>query len=39
VVRVASGPATRQLYAWRDERPCWRAALSDELAARLGEAA
>ena len=39
VVRVASGPATRQLYAWRDARPCWRAALSDELAARLGEAA
>jgi len=39
VVRVASGPATRQLYAWRDGRPCWRAALSDELAARLGEAA
>src|SRR4051794_20125856 len=39
VVRVASGPATRQLYAWRDGRPGWRAALSDELAARLGEAA
>jgi len=39
VVSVASGPATRQLYAWRDARPCWRAALSDELAARLGEAA
>jgi pilus assembly protein CpaF len=39
VVRVASGPATRRLYAWRDDRPCWRAALSDELAARLGEAA
>jgi pilus assembly protein CpaF len=39
VVRVASGPATRQIYALRDDRPCWRAALSDELAARLGEAA
>jgi pilus assembly protein CpaF len=39
VVRVASGPATRQVYAWRDGRPCWRAALSDELVARLGEAA
>jgi pilus assembly protein CpaF len=35
VVRVAGGPATRQLYAWRDGRPCWRAALSDGLAARL----
>jgi pilus assembly protein CpaF len=35
VVRVASGPATRELYAWRDGRPVWRAALSDGLAARL----
>jgi pilus assembly protein CpaF len=23
VVRVAGGPATRQLYAWRDGRACW----------------
>jgi pilus assembly protein CpaF len=35
VVRVASGPATRELYAWRDGRPVWRAALGDELARRL----
>ena len=35
VVRVASGPATRELYAFRDGRPVWRAALSDELARRL----
>jgi pilus assembly protein CpaF len=35
VVRVAAGPATRQLYACRDGRPCWRAALSDGLATRL----
>ena len=39
VVRLAGGPATRELYAWRDDRPCWRAALSDTLAARLGAAA
>jgi pilus assembly protein CpaF len=39
VVRLAGGPATRELYAWRDDRPCWRAALSDVLAARLGAAA
>ncbi|UGS35737.1 CpaF family protein [Capillimicrobium parvum] len=35
VVRVASGPATRELYAVRDGRPVWRAALSDDLARRL----
>ena len=35
VVRVASGPATRELFAWRDGRPVWRAALSDGLAERL----
>jgi pilus assembly protein CpaF len=35
VVRVAGGPATRQLYTLRDERPCWRAPLGDELARRL----
>ena len=39
VVRVASGPATRELYAWREGRPVWRAALSDGLAARLADAA
>jgi pilus assembly protein CpaF len=39
VVRLAGGPATRELYAWRDDRPCWRAALSDALAARLGATA
>jgi pilus assembly protein CpaF len=39
VVRLAGGPATRELYAWRDDRPCWRAALSNALAARLGAAA
>jgi pilus assembly protein CpaF len=36
VVRVAGGPATRELFAWRDGRPEWRAALSDRLAERLG---
>lgn len=36
VVRVASGPATRELYAVRDGRPVWRGALSDGLATRLG---
>ena len=35
VVRVASGPATRELYAVREGRPVWRGALSDGLAARL----
>ena len=35
VVRVASGPGTREVYAWRDGRPVWRAALSDRLAERL----
>jgi pilus assembly protein CpaF len=35
VVRVAGGPATRELFAWRDNRPHWRAALSDRLAERL----
>jgi pilus assembly protein CpaF len=39
VVRVASGPATRELYALRDGRPVWRAALSDGLAGRLGRVA
>jgi pilus assembly protein CpaF len=35
VVRVASGPATREVFVWRDRRPHWRAALSDRLAERL----
>jgi pilus assembly protein CpaF len=35
VVRVAGGPATRELFAWRDGRPEWRAALSDRLAERM----
>jgi pilus assembly protein CpaF len=35
VVRVAGGAGVRTLYTLRDGRPCWRAALSDELAARL----
>jgi pilus assembly protein CpaF len=42
VVRVAAGPGVREVYALRDGRPCWRAALSDRTAARLadgGEAA
>src|SRR3954471_19155105 len=39
VVRVASGPATRELYSWRHGRPVWRAALSDALAERLAGAA
>ena len=30
VVRVAGGPATRELFGWRAGRPRWRAALSDE---------
>jgi pilus assembly protein CpaF len=35
VARVAAGAATRELFAWRDGRPRWRAALSDRLAERL----
>jgi pilus assembly protein CpaF len=35
VVRVAGGPATRELYALRDGRPAWRAPLGDALAERL----
>ncbi|MCW3063654.1 MAG: type secretion system protein [Solirubrobacterales bacterium] len=37
VVRVAGGPATRDVYALRDGRPVWRAPLSPWLAQRLGE--
>ncbi|WCB93634.1 hypothetical protein DSM104299_02350 [Baekduia alba] len=39
VVRIAAGPATRDIYTFRDGRPRWRAALSDSLAARLEAAA
>jgi pilus assembly protein CpaF len=39
VVRVAGGVGTRECYALRDGRPCWRAALSDRLAGRLEAAA
>jgi pilus assembly protein CpaF len=39
VVRVAAGPAAREVYALREGRPAWRAALSDRTAARLGQAA
>jgi pilus assembly protein CpaF len=39
VVRVAGGPATRELFTTRRGRPVWRAALSDGLAARLADAA
>ena len=39
VVRVAAGPATRELYVWRDGAPQWRAAMGEELAARLEAAA
>jgi pilus assembly protein CpaF len=41
VVRVAGGPATREIYRLQDGEPDgeprrpWRAALSEELAARL----
>jgi pilus assembly protein CpaF len=35
VVRVAAGPAARDIYTVRDDRPRWRAPLSDALAARL----
>ena len=39
VVRVAGGPAAREIYAWRGGRSRWRAALTDGLAARLAGAA
>ena len=38
VVRVAGGPAARELYTWRGGRARWRAALTDALAARLAAA-
>ena len=39
VVRVAGAVGVREVYALRDGRPCWRAALSDGAAARLAAAA
>jgi pilus assembly protein CpaF len=39
VVRVAAGPATRDIYTFNSLRPRWRAALSEELASRLEAAA
>jgi pilus assembly protein CpaF len=39
VVRVAGGPAARELYGWRGDRPVWRAPLGDTLARRLSEEA
>jgi pilus assembly protein CpaF len=39
VVRVAAGPAARDVYAVRDDRPRWRAPLGDGLARRLEAAA
>jgi pilus assembly protein CpaF len=39
VVRVAGGPATRELYALRDGRPTWRGPLGGRLAARFAPAA
>jgi len=38
VVRVAEGPATRELYALRDGRPVMRAPARPELARRLADA-
>jgi pilus assembly protein CpaF len=38
VVRVAGGPAAREIYTWRGGRGRWRAALTDGLAARLAAA-
>jgi pilus assembly protein CpaF len=38
VVRVAGGPAAREIYAWRGGRARWRAALTDGLVARLAAA-
>jgi pilus assembly protein CpaF len=35
VVRVAAGPAARELYTWRSGAPHWNAAVGDGLAARL----
>ncbi len=39
VVRVAGGPAVRELFTMRGGRPSWRAPLGDTLAGRLAAAA
>jgi pilus assembly protein CpaF len=39
VVRVAGGPAVRELFTMRAGRPSWRAPLGDTLAGRLASAA
>jgi pilus assembly protein CpaF len=36
VVRAAGGPATRELFRLRGDRPVWRAPLDEALSARLG---
>jgi pilus assembly protein CpaF len=38
VVRAAGGPATRELYAVRGDRPWWRPPSADGVARRLGQA-
>jgi pilus assembly protein CpaF len=38
VVRVAGGVGVREIYSHRDDRPRWRAALTERLAGRLAEA-
>ncbi len=38
VVRVAGGPAVRELFTVRAGRPAWRAPLGDTLAGRLAAA-
>jgi pilus assembly protein CpaF len=38
VVRVAGGPAAREVFAWHGGRPRWRAALGERLAERLAAA-
>jgi pilus assembly protein CpaF len=35
VVRIAAGPATRDIYTFNKLRPRWRTALSEDLASRL----
>jgi len=39
VIRIAAGPATRDIYTFHDDHARWRAALSESLAARLEAAA
>jgi pilus assembly protein CpaF len=38
VVRVAGGVGAREVYALRDDRPVWRAAMGEELATRIAAA-